>query len=118
MAVYNGRLYESDPEGLVIKGDVLTSYSQYSLPGDISTITSTEKRELFTPIYFEGSSVNVSLMLNMIQEAINLMSLIPVQNSANIGLDEKHISVAPEDSTIKQGVKRGIKTIIRTQRVG
>lgn len=119
MAVYTGIIFPFEQETTLKRCRVLTMTSSYSdLKGDISSLSSIERRELFMPICTENISVDIPLMLNVIQIATNLFNLTPLYTNSNLALDLNHLNNEPENNAIKRGIKRGVKTIIHSQRIG
>lgn len=119
MAIILGKLYTDNTPDSTVYGLCLTSLTVQNVKYDISESTSmTFKREQVRPVCFDGIDTKNDLfvtMINLISSYLNNMDII---SNPELGLDSKHLLPAPENSSIKLGLKRGTTTTLYSERVG
>lgn len=122
MAFYLGRKMSST--AVIKKGKLLNVYQ--SLQNNTDAITSTFSHRAdysFVPIFYDVHNINIDYILEHIIPLtitfINDAYLNNVNNSnVTMLIDVNHLHNQPEDNSIKNGRKRGIKKVLYTEIIG
>lgn len=122
MAFYLGRKISST--ATIKKGKLLNVYQSLQNNTDAITSTFSHKADYsFLPVFYDVHNVNIDHILEHIIPLtisfINNTSSGNINNSNTLMLiDANHLYNQPEDNSIKNGRKKGIKKILYTEMIG